>query len=127
MLWQSSGANAPRERSYLSAPAQRGRGTAEGGGGGVLTRRSNLRLRMCVAAAAPSTALRAVPLPRFAGAEEERATVTRYFPNLCQFICVRAFAPPVKKRRRADDVNQSPLPATAATAATAVSARRPIA
>ena len=47
-----------------SSPVKRGRGTAEGGGGGNPKHRS--------AVAAPSTMLRMVLLPRFAGEEPER-------------------------------------------------------
>ena len=45
----------------FSSPAQRGRGTAEGGGGGLPLAPSEPQ--------APSPMLRMVPLPRFTGEE----------------------------------------------------------
>jgi hypothetical protein len=49
------------ERSGGGGPPRRG------GGGGALTRRSLPRFRICLTAAAPSTVLRTVPLPRYRG------------------------------------------------------------
>jgi hypothetical protein len=57
------------EAQQSSSRAQRGRGTAEGGGGGALPPGSIASGEVASVRRVPSTALRAVPLHRCAGEE----------------------------------------------------------
>ena len=79
---RSHGAGARAVLPRASSPAQRGRGTAAGGGGGCrrfhpgrLAPAAALDPSKIETAAAPSTVLRLVPLPRCAG-EDVRGTIS---------------------------------------------------